>query len=226
MLDPWCIFASAFLQKSFRLISLVKSTVPKANPNYFIGLRVGYLRRRERMSQTELAKQIGLSRFQLSSIESGRVPMKLYTAWRMAQWLVFHPNFLFLGGDDSQHFPLLHKEDKQRLDNIYSANKEAVFNDVWDAMGGLLLDAELKYRNLKLTVVSTYRHNESVKARLPELLKRLEKATTQRGKKTELAKFMGVSKTRIWQWLSGENEPGGETTLQLLQWVEQQERQK
>jgi DNA-binding transcriptional regulator YiaG len=74
--------------------------------------------------------------------------------------------------------------------------------------------------------VSINEHNEAVKAQLPTLLKRLKEATRERGKKSELAALLGVSKTRVWQWLSGTNEPGGETTLQLLRWVEQQERQK
>ena len=77
-----------------------------------------------------------------------------------------------------------------------------------------------------IDTVSINEHNEAVKAQLPTLLKRLKEATRERGKKSELAALLGVSKTRVWQWLSGTNEPGGETTLQLLRWVEQQERQK
>ena len=65
-----------------------------------------------------------------------------------------------------------------------------------------------------------------VKAKLPRLIKRLNEATKERGTKTALAKFIGVPLPKISQWLAGEHEPGGETTLRLLQWVEQQERQK
>ncbi len=67
---------------------------------------------------------------------------------------------------------------------------------------------------------------ENVKAKLPILLHRLNQATTERGMKSELAKFMGVPLPNVSQWLSGEREPSGETTLRLLHWVEQQERQK
>jgi len=66
----------------------------------------------------------------------------------------------------------------------------------------------------------------SVTPKLPTLLKRLNEATRERGSKTALAKFMGVPLPNVSQWLSGEREPSGETTLQLLNWVEQQERQK
>jgi transcriptional regulator with XRE-family HTH domain len=65
---------------------------------------------------------------------------------------------------------------------------------------------------------------QTVKAKLPSLRRRLNQATTERGMKSELAKFMGVPLPNVSQWLSGEREPGGETTLQLLHWVEQQER--
>ncbi len=74
--------------------------------------------------------------------------------------------------------------------------------------------------------ISTLGNNEGVKPKLPELLKRLNEATRERGTKSALAKFMGVPLPKISQWLSGTHEPGGETTLRLLQWVEQQERQK
>ncbi|HEX3627263.1 MAG TPA: helix-turn-helix transcriptional regulator [Verrucomicrobiae bacterium] len=68
-------------------------------------------------------------------------------------------------------------------------------------------------------------NNEVVKARLPELLKRLNAATQERGKKAALARFLKVPLPKVSQWLSGTHSPGGETTLQLLQWVEQEERQ-
>jgi transcriptional regulator with XRE-family HTH domain len=61
---------------------------------------------------------------------------------------------------------------------------------------------------------------------MANLLDRLNKATSQRGMKSKLAKVMGVPLANISQWLSGVREPGGETTLKLLHWVEQQERQQ
>ena len=75
-----------------------------------------------------------------------------------------------------------------------------------------------------LPYVSESVNVENVKAKLPSLLKRLDIATAQRGKKSELAKFLGVSLVQVSQWLTGDREPGGETTLRLLQWVEQQEQ--
>jgi DNA-binding transcriptional regulator YiaG len=65
-----------------------------------------------------------------------------------------------------------------------------------------------------------------VKALLPKLLERLNKASAAPGKKSELAKFLGVPLASVSRWLSGDREPGGEITLKLFHWVEQQERQK
>jgi len=77
-----------------------------------------------------------------------------------------------------------------------------------------------------LTFISEYVNNLDVTPKLPSLLKRLNEATAKRGKKSELAKFLGVSLVQVSQWLTGDREPGGETTLRLLHWVDQQERQK
>jgi transcriptional regulator with XRE-family HTH domain len=66
--------------------------------------------------------------------------------------------------------------------------------------------------------------HDLVKSQLEELLKRLHKATEERGKKSELASHLGVPLASVSQWLSGEREPGGETTLKMLNWVHRQER--
>lgn len=66
----------------------------------------------------------------------------------------------------------------------------------------------------------------TMKLQLPSLLDRLRKATSAPGKKTELAEALRpkVPLASVSRWLSGEREPGGEATLQLLRWVEMQER--
>ena len=77
-----------------------------------------------------------------------------------------------------------------------------------------------------LTDVSYCANTISVKPQMPGFLERLNKATSQRGAKTALAKYLGLPLVSVSQWLSGDREPGGENTLRLLKWVEQQERQK
>jgi hypothetical protein len=41
--------------------------------------------------------------------------------------------------------------------------------------------------------------------------------------KTKLARHLGVPPQRIRDWLAGERFPGGETALQLLEWVTAEE---
>lgn len=75
-------------------------------------------------------------------------------------------------------------------------------------------------------IFSNKENIEGVKRYLPELIKRLKNVTSERGKKAALADFLDVTPAMVSQWLSGDREPGGETTLRLLTWIEQEERQK
>lgn len=188
--------------------------------NTVIGLRVGYLRRREGLTQYELAKRIVMSRIMVSNVESGRVPLKLYAAWAISYGLLVHPNFLYYGGDDSQHFPVLDNEDFVKLDKIYRANEGAVFSETWEAMGGLLFDAEQKYR---LTSSSLKSNNADVQSEIQKLMERVKRKSSMPGAKADLARKLGVAPARISEWLSGAKEPGGDYTLRLLRWVSQQE---
>jgi transcriptional regulator with XRE-family HTH domain len=77
-----------------------------------------------------------------------------------------------------------------------------------------------------LTDVSVSVKHNSVKPILPQLLNRLKSATKERGKKTSLANYLGLPLASVSQWLSGDREPGGETTLRLLEWVTAEEAQQ
>ena len=66
----------------------------------------------------------------------------------------------------------------------------------------------------------------SMKSPLAQLLQRLNRATEAKGRKAELAEYLKTPRPCVSDWLSGKREPSGETTLRLLQWVEQQERQQ
>lgn len=70
-------------------------------------------------------------------------------------------------------------------------------------------------------------NTDDVKAQWPLLKKRLQKATEPVGLKSRLAEFLGVKLASVSQWLSdseSQREPGAETTLRMLRWVELQER--
>jgi transcriptional regulator with XRE-family HTH domain len=61
---------------------------------------------------------------------------------------------------------------------------------------------------------------------LASLLARANRIASARGKKSELARFLRVPRQRINDWLSGARAPGGEVTLQLLEWVQAEEAEQ
>jgi transcriptional regulator with XRE-family HTH domain len=71
---------------------------------------------------------------------------------------------------------------------------------------------------------SDYCNYEGVKTELQRLLDQVRRLTEERGERAALATFLGVPRPRISEWLSGRYEPGGQITLKLARWVEQQER--
>ncbi|SPE60156.1 hypothetical protein SBV1_3750003 [Verrucomicrobia bacterium] len=59
--------------------------------------------------------------------------------------------------------------------------------------------------------------------KLKLLLNRVARAAALHGKKSELAKFLGVPRPRISNWLSQDRAPNGEVTLRMLEWVQAEE---
>jgi hypothetical protein len=66
--------------------------------------------------------------------------------------------------------------------------------------------------------VTLVRHSE-----LTKLYRRIKNATKAYGKKKALAGFLGVSSQQLSNWISEINEPGGEATLLMLEWVTAEE---
>jgi transcriptional regulator with XRE-family HTH domain len=78
-----------------------------------------------------------------------------------------------------------------------------------------------------LTESSINRRTGDVKIRtFDELLTALRAKTCQRGGMARLAEALNVQQARVSEWLSGKTMPGGQTTLRLLHWIEQQERKQ
>jgi DNA-binding transcriptional regulator YiaG len=80
-------------------------------------------------------------------------------------------------------------------------------------------------KKIEIDLFTPCSNSDGVKSAIAKLILRLKRVTATPGKKAELARFMAVAPARVTEWLSGQ-EPGGENALQLLHWVEQQERQK
>jgi hypothetical protein len=68
----------------------------------------------------------------------------------------------------------------------------------------------------------TIRAGDNLKA----LLTRVNRAASERGKKSELAKFLGVPLSRVSNWLSMDRAPNGEVTLLMQQGVAAQGKNK
>ena len=62
-------------------------------------------------------------------------------------------------------------------------------------------------------------------SKLSVLLNRVRGATAARGKKAELARFLGEPPQRVHDWLKEKDNraPGGEVTLLMLEWVQAEE---
>jgi transcriptional regulator with XRE-family HTH domain len=97
---------------------------------------------------------------------------------------------------------------------------------LWGRTDSAKHKSPVESQNQGLTVPSEFSKSSSVKSELDKLIARVKRTASKPGMKSELARALGVAPARITEWLSGKNEPGGGYTLQLLQWVEQQERQK
>jgi transposase-like protein len=63
-------------------------------------------------------------------------------------------------------------------------------------------------------------------SKLRSLIRRVVKATAERGERVKLANRLGVPRQNLNDWLSGRKSPGGETTLRLLAWVTAAESKK
>lgn len=78
-----------------------------------------------------------------------------------------------------------------------------------------------------LTLKSNFRNTPTeMKLTLSGLLDKVRKLTKPVGMKARLAADLSVPPSRVSEWLSGKHDPSGEVTLQLLAWVQQQERSK
>lgn len=109
---------------------------------------------------------------------------------------------------------------------ILPAPARLFWNDVYVRVQ-LIIHNEQFRREKGLTESSDIRNTPSeMKSAMKELLDKIRKLTEPTGMKAKLATALKVPPARVSEWLSGKHDPSGETTLQLLQWVQQQERQK
>lgn len=82
-------------------------------------------------------------------------------------------------------------------------------------------------REFNLTVCKFRFTNDPVtpEEEIEAMLKTVREQTLERGSKSALAKFLGVSRQRLQNWLHGAI-PSGTTLLRLKEWADQQAKQK
>jgi len=214
--------ASVFHYASAFLAEIAYSFLMQRDKHFFIGLRFGYVRRRDGFSQAALGKALNLSRDQITNIESGRVPLRFCDAWKFCRQMLIHPDWLCDGGNEFKYF--LYTEDEfKRLDGLFLAIKDTPFVDAWPDCAPFLHEIE-NHREISLTKTSEKRKFEGVKTEMQKLLDRVRYMVSGKGEKAKLAAYLEVPQSRLSEWLGGKCEPSGETTLKLLNWVKHVEQ--
>ena len=194
-----------------------------------IGAALAFIRNRDaQQGQAVFAKRMGISRSHLSNIESGRTPLTVSVGWSACQKFDIHPTWLCTAGNSNKAFFPLIPDDRLKIIEAHlraagSAPLRAIWPNLASYAEGGNVDAEEKSA---LTSKAYSLTSNDMQPVLPKLIQRLKRATEGRGRKSELAAWLGVHRQCVTDWLSGKQEPGGEITLKLLRWVEQQERQK
>ena len=158
------------------------------------------------------------------------------SAWKLTQYFdELARSIISIGDFLKEHGNTLSSEVREQVESrlvllAWVMNKIAKSEYV--STSDLIIEAENLGRIFStkkdFTKTATQSSIADVNSLWPALKQRLQTATAKTGKKSELAKFLKVDLTRVSQWLTNKKsarEPGAEYTLQMLHWVEQQERQ-
>ena len=169
-------------------------------------------------TQASLGRKVRVSQSAVFAWLNGTIPRGSETA-RLAQhfevsmdWLI---NGRATGESASSPVPV------GRISALAGSIRESI-NEIEELVSK---GREPETENKGVDTVSEFANTPAMKTPLAQLRARLKRATGAKGMKTKLANFLGVPKPCISDWLSGKREPGGETTLRLLRWVEHQEHQ-
>jgi hypothetical protein len=73
-----------------------------------------------------------------------------------------------------------------------------------------------------LTPFTVFRKTFLVSSKFQALLAEVRALASERGTKQTLAKRLRVPQSRLSEWLKRKHEPGAETTLEMLAWVDEQ----
>ena len=192
------------------------------------------------MKQDAIAEKLGVTRAQITNVEAGRVPLRLGLGWAACKLFDVHPGWLLtghFGPEGERPFPVQNTPWFNHVEKLVDASKDAHFSEGYAALSWLLgPDApasNVPTEETQKIPVDNYTKRDimpPVKRQIPtvqELMSLVAKLTNERGQRTSLAKHLGVRPQQLNEWLVGRKEPNGQTTLQLLNWVQaEEEKQK
>ena len=211
------------------------------------GNRLKVLMEERRLTQLQVANAVGISRAAVGTWLQGTVPgagevFKLARAFnKPMEWffesIPYDPepsNLDFTQGP--MEIPLDRVSPELRplyaamADELSTPAGKAAFlerlHKHFAGVASVLPEAPKKSSTQVLTAVRGYANLATMTSPLANLIDRLKTATATKGMKAELADFLHVPRSCVSDWLSARRQPGGETTLKLLHWVEQQEAQQ
>ena len=151
--------------------------------------------------------------------------MSAKLGWIICRALDMNPTWLCTAGNGGlpNVFPLTDPAEVEKIEAHIFSKKNGLLREVWPPLAWLADDLEEK----KWLTVSSLKSNiTGVSSEIEKLIARVKAKAAKPGAKAELARTLDVDPARISEWLAGKKEPGGEYTLRLLKWVEQQERKK
>lgn len=145
-----------------RLIKRATKRVPEDERR--IGLRIAYLRRDRNMRQADLAARLGLTRAQLSTIEAGRVALRLQTGWNICKLFDVYPGWLETGYwplAGERTFPPLGYPFMAWVERMIEANKQTLFSKGWPEIGKLFDEPHGELRGRARFIAAQEKENAS-----------------------------------------------------------------
>jgi transcriptional regulator with XRE-family HTH domain len=202
-----------------------------------IGYRLAFVRKCNDVTQKRCALLLGLTVSQIANIEAGRVSLKTHAAWRICDVLWIHPTWLAVGNEPMGRADL-DEEEWESFERDSRASKQIPYSNFWlkivasgryPQMVGHREPAPVRpLTNQKMEICKVLLDNnpdlpdaggvKEIRSQ-SELLDRIRRQTKQRGQKVDLARFVGVSRQAVNQWLRGTTKPSAEATFKVMEWL-------
>lgn len=248
-----CISHKRPLCKTFFLFRPLSRTLPAkrmpsevrkvSQPHLSIAQRLRAARQRQGVTQTVLAEAMGISRDQLASVESYRVPLRFWPSLRACDFLKLSLRWLATGaGDASRRCVINITRSEQSVVLEQSSLAEGFAQVAMDYSEMEMLLCPIPFEEtltpetgqMSVKVDSSQSPGDAVTVPSNEislwgrLRQRLLIAVFNQGHgaQSAIAENIGVSRQAVSDWLSGKSSPGAEMTLRLLNWVRAIEAQK